>query len=248
MKSPVRMIEDIAAQISEGRVLLQNIYRESEENEKTDCSIACLLRSLDKTIDNAYSYASQCSNTKKTQPTLTSEPAVGSTMTWPTEAGTKNQPTIGARIQHARENLDMSKDDLAEKLDVHPGNVLAWEYDDDQPLAGMIIPLANALKCDPMWLLSGNPLDVKAVSPATPAPVNVMKGADLANIGVRINNRRNQIMMSVDNLAKKIDTSGAMIREWETGKAIPHSDYIDKLAKALNTTVTWLMTGKHITA
>lgn len=178
-------------------------------------------------------------------PTLTSEPAVGSAMTWPTEAGTTNQPTIGARIQHARENLDMSKDNLAEKLDVHPGNVLAWEYDADQPLAGMIIPLANALKCDPMWLLSGNPVDVK---PAQPAPVNVMKGADLANIGVRINNRRKQIMMSVDKLAEKIDTSGAMIREWETGKAIPHSGYYDRLAKALNTSVTWLMTGKDITA
>ncbi|HBM0000605.1 TPA: helix-turn-helix domain-containing protein, partial [Salmonella enterica subsp. enterica serovar Kodjovi] len=63
--------------------------------------------------------------------------------------------TIGDRIQLARENLGMSHDDLAEKLDIHPGGVLAWEDGDDQPMAGMVIPLANALKCDPMWLLTG---------------------------------------------------------------------------------------------
>ncbi|EBV0463336.1 hypothetical protein DQ783_18205 [Salmonella enterica subsp. enterica serovar Newport] len=62
---------------------------------------------------------------------------------------------IGNRIQIARENLDMSEDELAEKLNIHPGDVLAWEGSTDQLPAEMIIPLANALKCDPMWLLTG---------------------------------------------------------------------------------------------
>lgn len=62
---------------------------------------------------------------------------------------------IGNRIQIARENLDMSEDDLAEKLNIHPGDVLTWEDGADQIPAEMIIPLANALKCDPMWLLTG---------------------------------------------------------------------------------------------
>ncbi|EKK3318957.1 helix-turn-helix domain-containing protein [Salmonella enterica] len=74
---------------------------------------------------------------------------------------------IGYRIQIARENLGMSEDDLAEKLDIHPGNVLAWESGHDQSLAGMIIPLANELKCDPMWLLTGESTNHQ--SPATPA-------------------------------------------------------------------------------
>ncbi|ECM3181869.1 helix-turn-helix domain-containing protein [Salmonella enterica subsp. enterica serovar Newport] len=163
---------------------------------------------------------------------------------WPTEAGTTHKFTIGTRIQIARENLGMSEAALANKLDLTPECIADWE-DGNCPLeASYVIPLATALKCDPMWLLTGNPVDVK---PAQPAPVNIMKGADLANIGVRIENRRNYIEMSLNKLAEEIDTSGAMIREWETGKAIPHSDYIDKLAKALNTTVTWLITGNHIT-
>ncbi len=234
MKTPVRMIEDIAAQIVEGRVLLENIYRESDENEKTDCSIACLLRSLEKTVDNAYEYVEQFSKNNK-QPT-------------PTPLQTGETLTIGARIRHLRKERMLTQAELAKSVDVQPNLVTMWENSTTEPRAKHIIPLANALQCDPMWLLTGSPVDIKAASPATPAPVNAMKGADLANIGVRIRNRRNEMGMSPLNLAEKIDTSRAMILEWETGKAIPHSGYYDKLAKALNTTVTWLITGKHITA
>ncbi|EMX6400397.1 helix-turn-helix domain-containing protein [Salmonella enterica] len=74
--------------------------------------------------------------------------------------------SIGDHIQIARENLGMSEVDLAEKLNIHPGDVLTWEDGTDQPLAGMIIPLANALKCDPMWLLTGESSNHQ--SPATP--------------------------------------------------------------------------------
>ncbi|EBN4156603.1 XRE family transcriptional regulator [Salmonella enterica] len=72
--------------------------------------------------------------------------------------------TIAFRIRLARENLNMSEDDLAEKLDIHPGDVLAWEDGTDQPLAGMIIPLANALKCDPLWLLTGETVNSQGLS------------------------------------------------------------------------------------
>lgn len=232
MKTPVRMIEDIAAQIVEGRVLLENIYRESDENEKTDCSIACLLRSLEKTVDNAYEYVEQFSkNNKQPQPT-------------PLQPG--DTLAICARIRQLRKERMLTQAELAKSVDVQPNLVTMWENNMTEPRAKHIIPLANALKCDPVWLLSGNPLDVKAASPATPAPVNVMKGVDMANIGVRIESRRNEMGMSIDKLAEAIDTSGAMILEWETGKAIPHSGYYDKLAKALNSSVTWLMTGKDI--
>lgn len=141
MKTPVNVIEDITAQIAEGKTLLESIYRESDENEKTDCYIACLLRSLEKTIDNAREYVLQFSKNYKHSPN-------------PQPTGyTPNN--IGYRIQIAREKLGMSEDDLAEKLNIHPGDVLTWEDGADQPLAGMVIPLANALKCDPMWLLTG---------------------------------------------------------------------------------------------
>ncbi|ECF2799473.1 helix-turn-helix domain-containing protein [Salmonella enterica subsp. enterica] len=159
-----------------------------------------------------------------------------------------NQPTtdytpynIGNRIQIAREKLGMSEDDLAEKLNIHPGDVLTWEDGADQPLAGMVIPLANALKCDPMWLLTGESNNANQAT-----PVNVMKGADLANIGVRIKNRRNETGMGADKLADAIDVPIHQIYQWEEGKVIPHSGCYCRLAKALNTSMSWLMTGKDI--
>lgn len=169
-------------------------------------------------------------------PTLSSKPAVNST---------KTQLTIGDRIRQLRKDQGITAADLAHMIGEHEDIITQWESDTGEPVLSFAIPLCQALRCDLNWLITGEGSNVK---PARPAPVKIMKGADLANIGVRIESRRNYIEMSLNKLAEEIDTSGAMIREWETGKVIPHSDYIDKLAKALNTTVTWLMTGKHITA
>lgn len=173
---------------------------------------------------------------------------VNTTQPTPTPLQPGDTLTIGARIRQLRKERMLTQAELAKSVDVQPNLVTMWESNTTEPRAKHIIPLANALKCDPMWLLSGNPLDVKAASPATPAPVNVMKGADLANIGVRIESRRHELEMSIDKLAEEIDLSASLICEWESGEVIPPSFYIDRLAKALNTTVTWLITGKHITA
>ena len=57
MKTPVDMLRDIAAQISEGNTLLEIIYKNTgETDEKTDNAIACLIRSFDKTRETAYAY------------------------------------------------------------------------------------------------------------------------------------------------------------------------------------------------
>lgn len=57
MKTPEEMLNDIAAQISEGNTLLAMIYKNTDEtDEKTDSAIACLIRSLDKTRETTYGY------------------------------------------------------------------------------------------------------------------------------------------------------------------------------------------------
>lgn len=60
MKTPLDMLHDIVAQISEGNTLLEMIYKNSEEmNEETDCGLACLIRSFDTTRAMAYRYIEQ---------------------------------------------------------------------------------------------------------------------------------------------------------------------------------------------
>lgn len=49
--SPVGMLETIAADIAENTVLLELIYKRSNENHETDCAMACLIRSMKKTLD-----------------------------------------------------------------------------------------------------------------------------------------------------------------------------------------------------
>lgn len=67
MKNPIEMLHDIVAQISEGNTLLEMIYRNTEEmNEETDCGLACLIRSFDKTRETAYAYIEELANTAKT--------------------------------------------------------------------------------------------------------------------------------------------------------------------------------------
>ncbi|EIW3594473.1 helix-turn-helix domain-containing protein [Salmonella enterica] len=149
---------------------------------------------------------------------------------------------IGERIRIARENLGMSLDDLAAAVIPDDVEVISeWENSKSEPCASEIIRLSQTLKCDPMWLLTGQGNNANQA-----APVNVMKGADLANIGVRIKNRRNETGMGADKLADAIDVPIHQIYQWEEGKVIPHSGCYCRLAKALNTSMSWLMTGKDI--
>ncbi|EBB5940691.1 helix-turn-helix domain-containing protein [Salmonella enterica] len=72
---------------------------------------------------------------------------------------------IAYRIQFARENLGISEADLARKLNTYSDHISDWECGIAEPPASVIIPLANALKCDPMWLLTG---ETTRQYPATP--------------------------------------------------------------------------------
>ena len=66
MKTPLDMLHDIVAQISEGNTLLEMIYKNTEEmNEETDCGLACLIRSFDKTRETAYVYIEELIKDKK---------------------------------------------------------------------------------------------------------------------------------------------------------------------------------------
>ncbi|EHF6669306.1 helix-turn-helix domain-containing protein [Salmonella enterica] len=118
--------------------------------KKTPSPNESILQSLTFAVESSLDRAKNAFSHKKDDTTKPNFTLYGADL--PTDYIPNN---IGYRIQTARENLDMSEDDLAEKLNIHPGDVLTWEDGADQPLAGMIIPLANALKCDPMWLLTG---------------------------------------------------------------------------------------------
>lgn len=55
-KSPIKMLEELTAEIIENTSLLEMIYSTSNENPETDCALACLLRSLYKTKEKAENF------------------------------------------------------------------------------------------------------------------------------------------------------------------------------------------------
>lgn len=65
MKTPIQMLEVFVSDIIENTVLLEEIYKKSNENYETDCSINSLIRSMKKTVDNMNEYAKTHSNTTK---------------------------------------------------------------------------------------------------------------------------------------------------------------------------------------
>lgn len=67
---------------------------------------------------------------------------------------------ISDKIQSSRENLGLSEADLARQLNTYSDHISDWECGITEPPASIIIPLANALKCDPLWLLTGSAPEV----------------------------------------------------------------------------------------
>ncbi|MBA6167451.1 MULTISPECIES: hypothetical protein [Klebsiella pneumoniae complex] len=65
MKTPIQMLEVFVSDIIENTVLLEEIYKKSNENYETDCSINSLIRSMKKTVDNMNEYVKTHSNTTK---------------------------------------------------------------------------------------------------------------------------------------------------------------------------------------
>lgn len=59
MKTPISMLEDIAAEICESASLLETIYKNSNENPETDSAIRCLGRSLQNTIEKTNDYVKE---------------------------------------------------------------------------------------------------------------------------------------------------------------------------------------------
>lgn len=54
--------------------------------------------------------------------------------------------TIGKRIRKRRLELDLTQEELAERLNVSRVRITEWEGDKYNPKATMLLPLANALR------------------------------------------------------------------------------------------------------
>ncbi|WP_423219646.1 helix-turn-helix domain-containing protein [Enterobacter ludwigii] len=84
------------------------------------------------------------------------------------------------------------------------------------------------------------------INEAPLAPVEVMQGVDMSGVGERIRDARVSRRMTHKELEEAAGLPDGVISVWEFRKAYPPDEAFDKLAKALNTSVTWLLTGREI--
>ncbi len=61
------------------------------------------------------------------------------------------------RLRHQREACGLTTAELARLLDLDEEIIIQWESGEYEPTISMLIPLANVLGCDPIWLLTGKP-------------------------------------------------------------------------------------------
>ncbi|EFG0987007.1 helix-turn-helix domain-containing protein [Escherichia coli] len=63
--------------------------------------------------------------------------------------------SIGTRIKGARKKLGLTESDLARMINTYSDPINDWECGIHEVPADQIVPLASALNCDLMWLLTG---------------------------------------------------------------------------------------------
>lgn len=63
--------------------------------------------------------------------------------------------TLGGRIWRAREAMNLSMQDLAERLSVRVDTISAWERDRSEPRTSRLFLLAGVLGVTPAWLIAG---------------------------------------------------------------------------------------------
>jgi transcriptional regulator with XRE-family HTH domain len=66
----------------------------------------------------------------------------------------------------------------------------------------------------------------------------------MKNIGSRIVSRRKELGLKGKELAERVGCHPPDISDWEKSKNVPSVESLIKLARALNTTETWLASGK----
>ncbi|HBC2937247.1 TPA: hypothetical protein KC497_000286 [Escherichia coli O146] len=56
MKTPLIMLEEVAAEIKENTSMLEFIFENTGDNGETNDFLLCLIRSMNKTCEKAYEY------------------------------------------------------------------------------------------------------------------------------------------------------------------------------------------------
>ena len=92
--------------------------------------------------------------------------------------------TIGTRITERRKELQMSQEDMADRIGVSRQAVSKWETDASAPDAFNLIELAKILDTSVEYIVTGNVEPQKEAKPLAPKDAQNEKGSRRSNLAI----------------------------------------------------------------
>lgn len=141
---------------------------------------------------------------------------------------------VAERIKTLRINHGFTQKELAEKLYKSESTVRMWELGKSEPDLETTRNLATLFRVSTDYLL-GN-------APATEEIVDSVREDFMNTIGCRMRSKRNELNMTLEEVAKAVGITRQTIQRYESGviSNIPPEN-IELIARALNTTPSYLM-------
>ena len=118
-----------------------------------------------------------------------------------------DKATFGDRLVAARENANLSQQDLAKRLGVKNSTIKSWENDNSEPRANRLSMLAGLLNVSITWLISAEGSGVEAPEKSDEMS-NDLLDALKELTALRVNLLKN--IDRINNIEKKLRTSGKL--------------------------------------
>ena len=118
-----------------------------------------------------------------------------------------DKATFGDRLVAARENANLSQQDLAKRLGVKNSTIKSWENDNSEPRANRLSMLAGLLNVSITWLISAEGSGVEAPEKSDEMS-NDLLDALKELTALRVNLLKN--IDRINNIEKKLRSSGKL--------------------------------------
>ncbi len=147
---------------------------------------------------------------------------------------------VAERIKSRMDGFNLTMKELGGLTQSSPTTVGQWLRADVAPSIEKAEVLAEALQCSKEWLLFGlgeEPKSPEEILDLEPFP-------SLFHISDRIQHRVNYLGLRPVDVARAIDVGKASVSHWINGVSKPSSKYMSGLAKVLECSTEWLLTGR----
>jgi transcriptional regulator with XRE-family HTH domain len=134
--------------------------------------------------------------------------------------------TIGDRIRKSREYKEMPMEELGKRTGVTRQTIFKYETGIISNIpSDKIEKMADALEVTPTYLIGWED----------------ERGAPTEDFADRIKQYREEKELSLEDLAKRLNTYKQVVHRWETRQQIPQMDKVAEVAELLGVSVPWLI-------